>query len=66
MRRTAVLAALVVAGALVLVACTTPYQPKGAGGGFTDKKLGAGHYSMEFSGNGKTAAELVANMFLYR
>ena len=66
MRRTAFRAALAVAGALVLAACTTPYQPKGASGGFTDKKLGAGHYSVEFSGNGNTSAELVANMFLYR
>lgn len=65
-RRTALRIALGMAGALALAACTTPYQPKGSMGGFTDRKLGAGHYSVEFTGNGHTSAALVANMFLYR
>lgn len=65
-RRHALRAALGIAGALALGACTTPYGPKGSMGGFTDHKLGSGHYSVEFSGNGNTSADLVANMFLYR
>lgn len=49
-----------------LAACTTPYQPRGARGGFTEQKLAEGRYSVEFRGNGNTSADLVANMFLYR
>lgn len=67
-RRTALRVALGIAGALALAACSTPYQPKGASGGFgfTDRKLAAGNYSVEFIGNGNTSAALVANMFMYR
>lgn len=65
-RRTALRAALGIAGVMALAACTTPYQPKGSMGGFTDRKLGAGHYSVEFTGNTNTSAALVANMYIYR
>lgn len=65
-RRTAWRTVPGIAAVLALAACTTPYQPKGSMGGFTDRKLGPGHYSVEFSGNGNTSAALVANMYLYR
>lgn len=58
--------ALATLGVLAVGACTTPYQPKGAMGGFSDRKLGPGQYTVEFSGNGNTSADLVANMYLYR
>ncbi|HEY1229736.1 MAG TPA: hypothetical protein VGF26_20695 [Ramlibacter sp.] len=64
--RAALRPALGIAAALALAACSTPYQPKGANGGFTDHRLGAGQYSVEFTGNGNTSAALVANMFMYR
>lgn len=50
----------------VLAACTTPYQPMGGMGGFTDRKLAPDRYSVEFLGNGHTSSQLVANMYLYR
>lgn len=65
-RRAALRSVLGIAGALALAACSTPYQPKAANGGFTDRKLGAGHYSVDFTGNGNTSAALVANMYIYR
>lgn len=64
--RTALRSVLGIAGALALAACTTPYQPRGSLGGFTDRKLGAGHYSVEFAGNANTSAALVADMYIYR
>ena len=57
-------------GALALLlaaaACTTPYQPMGNMGGFTEQRLAADRYTVEFRGNGNTSADLVANMYLYR
>lgn len=52
--------------AAVLAACTTPYQPAGMGGGFTDRLMSDGRIWVEFTGNGNTPRDLVANMYLYR
>ena len=65
-RRAALRGAMAGIAIAALAACTTPYQPRGAMGGFTEQKLADGQYSVEFRGNGQTSADLVANMFLYR
>jgi hypothetical protein len=62
----ALVAAAMTTSVSLLVACTTPYQPLGASGGFTDKRIGPGLYLVEFRGNGKTSADLVLDMYLYR
>ena len=38
----------------VLLACATPYQHMGLGGGFTDKQLGPDTFKVHFRGNGYT------------
>lgn len=59
-------ALMVGVAAAALAACATPYQQKGPTGGFADSKLGPGRYTVEFTGNGNTPADWVADMFLYR
>jgi hypothetical protein len=53
-------------GTSVLIACTTPYAPRGITGGFTDRRLGPDLYAIEFRGNGNTSSDLVLDMYLYR
>lgn len=63
-RRSAAIVATLAAA--LLSACATPYQPMGPMGGFTDRLVSPGRYSVEFRGNGNTSADTVANLYLYR
>lgn len=49
-----------------LVACATPYGPKGLMGGFEDKQLSDNAYEVRFNGNGKTSGDMVWNYWIYR
>lgn len=40
---------------LLLISCSTPYQPKGALGGYSSEKIGANTYMVEFKGNQHTS-----------
>ena len=42
---------------VVLVACATPYQPKGAMGGYADSKIADDTYHVTFAGNGYTGLD---------
>lgn len=64
-RRKAV-ASVVAALAVLLAACTTPYQPRGAGGGYTDQKVTDNSYVVSFFGNGNTSRETVWMYWIHR
>jgi len=51
---------------LVLDGCATPYQPRGATGGYVDQKIDDNTYVVSFYGNGKTSRDQVFRMWLYR
>jgi hypothetical protein len=58
--------ALILAKLGVSLACTTPYQPKGFAGGYTDTRLTEEIYLVEFRGNGYTPRQQVEIYLLYR
>ena len=49
-----------------LVNCSTPYQPKGMLGGYTEEKIMTNMYKVEFKGNQHTKPELTQKYLLYR
>ena len=54
-------------GALLLAACSTPYQPMGAMGGYADVRAGAnGAVLVTFEGNGYTSESEVTKMWFRR
>lgn len=57
---------LAVAAALVLVACSTPYQPAGFRGGYSETTLAADQVIVRFRGNGYTSGERAYDFALYR
>lgn len=60
-------AAAIAAAALGLLgACSTMYHPAGLTGGYTDTRVTANSYIVEFSGNGYTSKEAVWNFWIYR
>jgi hypothetical protein len=60
--------AVVLGAVAVLAACatTTPYQPLGDGGGFTEQKIETNRYRIAFLGNSSTPRQTVENYMLYR
>jgi len=46
--------------------CSTPYQPKGALGGFSSNQLNENNYKVSFKGNQHTTAETVFDYLLRR
>ena len=54
------------ASALMLAACSTPYAPSGITGGYADRELVSGIWRVGFSGNGHTTYETVQTYWLYR
>ncbi|HET7437509.1 MAG TPA: hypothetical protein VFN10_22585 [Thermoanaerobaculia bacterium] len=52
--------------ALVLIGCTTAYQPSGATGGFSEVKLSETSYQVRFRGNGYTGPGQVQQFMLRR
>lgn len=57
---------LLIAMMLVLAGCSSPYQPKGFRGGYSETKLADDVYKVRFRGNGYTSAEKVEDFVLYR
>jgi hypothetical protein len=45
---------------------TTPYQPSGWTGGYSEEKLDDGVYRVSFQGNGFTSGDMVWNYWMYR
>src|SRR5262249_54668344 len=52
--------------AVLLAACGTPYQPRGATGGYAEQQLSYDTYQVQFFGNGNTPKDTVQRYFLYR
>jgi hypothetical protein len=48
-----------IAVGMLLVGCSTPYQPKGFGGGYEEVELKPGVYFLSFRGNGYTSQATV-------
>jgi len=46
--------------------CSTPYQPKGTLGGYSEEKILDDLYRVEFEGNQHSKPEIVQNYLLYR
>jgi len=63
-------AAVVLAAGLAACATPTPYQPRAAGhstsGGYSEMRLEANRYRINFAGNSVTARETVEGYLLYR
>jgi len=53
---------------LLLASCATPYQPSAGSymGGYTDRILGGGYYSVNFAGNGYTNKTRTSDLSLLR
>ncbi len=48
------------------VNCSTPYQPKGMLGGYSDEKILGNLYRVEFEGNQHSKPENIQNYLMYR
>ena len=51
---------------ILLSNCSTPYQPKGALGGYSEEKILDNLYRVEFEGNQHSKPEKIQNYLLYR
>ena len=51
---------------VMLSGCSTPYQPLGRLGGYTEEKMHNNIYRVEFAGNASTKQEKVHDFLLYR
>ena len=51
---------------IFLVNCSTPYQPKGTLGGYSEEKILDNLYRVEFEGNQHSKPEKIQNYLLYR
>jgi hypothetical protein len=69
-RRRALIASALVIAALGACSTATPYQPDIAGqrvsGGYSEQRIGAGRYRVNFAGNSLTARDRVEGYLLYR
>lgn len=61
-----ILCLAVVAAAVAITGCATPYQADGLAGGFAETQLSPNAYRVTFTGNGFTRAEMAADMALLR
>lgn len=53
--------------ALIMIGgCSTPYQPRGFRGGYSEIKLTSDQYIVSFKGNGSTGSDTVRAYVLYR
>lgn len=50
----------------ILYNCSTPYQPKGMLGGYSEEKVLVNLYKVAFKGNQHTKPDVVQNYLLYR
>ncbi len=51
---------------IFLTNCSTPYQPKSMLGGYSEEKILANLYRVEFEGNQHSKSEKIQNYLLYR
>lgn len=51
---------------LFVITCSTPYQPKGALGGYSEEKILNNLYRVEFEGNQHSKPEKIQNYLMYR
>ena len=51
---------------LIVIGCSTPYQPKGFRGGYTDLNIQDNIFQISFSGNGYIGCQKVQNFALLR
>ena len=51
---------------IALVACSTPYQPKGFGGGFEEQQIAADVFIVSARGNAYTSMEVIKTYTLRR
>jgi len=51
---------------LLLINCSTPYQPKGSLGGYSEEKILTNMYRVEFEGNQHSKPEKIQNYLMYR
>ncbi|MFC1565671.1 hypothetical protein ACFL4B_01850 [Candidatus Neomarinimicrobiota bacterium] len=51
---------------IFLANCSTPYQPKGALGGYSEEKILDNLYRVEFEGNQHSKLEKIQNYLMYR
>src|SRR5712692_7205947 len=57
---------LIALGALSLLACATPYQPRGGMGGFSETQLDENVFQVRFNGNAYTSGERASDFTLLR
>jgi hypothetical protein len=57
---------ILLAAALLLTGCATPYQREGATGGFSETQYADNVFQVTFKGNGFTAQEIAADYTLLR
>ena len=50
----------------ILINCSTPYQPKGALGGYSEEQILDNLYRVEYAGNQHSKPENVQNYLMYR
>ena len=58
--------AVVLCLAVILTGCTTPFQYKGFGGGYSDSRIDSNTVRVSFYGNGFTGKESVEHDMLYQ
>ena len=51
---------------VIIFSCSTPYQPKGALGGYSEEKILDNLYRVEFEGNQHSKTEKIQNYLMYR
>ncbi len=65
-RNISLIMALMVSIVMLIAACSTPYQPKGTLGGYSQEKILANMYKVEFVGNQHSKPEVIQNFLMYR
>ena len=58
--------ASVVTVILIFINCSTPYQPKGALGGYSEERMLDNMYRVEYQGNQHSKPEKIQNYLMYR
>lgn len=51
---------------LLFISCSTPYQPKGSLGGYSEEKILTNMYKVAFQGNQHSKPEIIQKYLLYR
>lgn len=57
---------LILFSLVIIYSCSTPYQPKGALGGYSEEKILDNLYRVQFEGNQHSKPEKIQNYLMYR